>query len=69
MNCSVRPLRVQAKALKAQRRAGLSMSGFADDFADDVADLVEATGVRGARGAQWHGHAVLHTACPHGVHM
>lgn len=35
----------QAKALKSQRRAGMSTSGFADDFADDVADLVNAAGV------------------------
>jgi hypothetical protein len=35
----------QAKALKSQRRAGISTSGFADDFADDVADLVNAAEV------------------------
>ncbi|KAF5836525.1 hypothetical protein DUNSADRAFT_5813 [Dunaliella salina] len=37
--------REQVKALKSQRRAGMSTSGFADDFADDVADLVDAAGV------------------------
>eukprot|EP00967_Tisochrysis_lutea_P068916 scaffold90443_cov20-Tisochrysis_lutea.AAC.2 len=31
--------------MKSQRRAGMSTSGFADDFADDVADLVDAAGV------------------------
>lgn len=42
---------VQVKALKSQRRAGMSTSGFADDFADDVADLVDAAGV--SFGGSW----------------
>ena len=36
---------LQFKALKSTRRQGMSTSGFADDFADEVADLVDAAGV------------------------
>lgn len=50
----------QAKQIKSQRRAGMSTSGFADDFADDVADLVDAAEVRFIllRGKRERGKAV-----------
>ena len=38
---SCRPEQEQRKAVKAQRRAGLSGKALLDDFGDDVADLVD----------------------------
>ena len=35
----------QVKQLKGQRRAGFSTARFADDFVDEVADVVDAAGV------------------------
>jgi hypothetical protein len=35
---------LQVKALKAQRRAGLTAASLVGDFADEVADLVDAAG-------------------------
>jgi hypothetical protein len=41
---------VQVKALKAQRRAGLTAASLVGDFADEVADLVDAADGSGGRG-------------------
>ncbi len=40
-------VQAQAKALRAQRRAGFSAAAFASDFADEVADLVGAATAAG----------------------